>query len=238
MFGKNPVARNELNTDGSTLRVVNGKPWYTIQGEGPFAGDPAVFLRLHGCPLQCYFCDTEFSNPADPYLEVHEIADMVENCAPAHCRLLVITGGEPVRQNLSELIRIMVTDGWTVQVETSGILWQDCLMDTVIICSPKLPKIHPKIAAHAHGFKYVIRAGEVDPEDGLPLTNTQEAGGKPARLARPPVGSSVPIYLSPMDEAELMEDVANQRNREAVAKIALEFGYRAGLQLHKFMGMD
>lgn len=111
-------------------------------------------------------------------------------------------------------------------------------MDTVIIVSPKLAKIHPKIAANAHGFKYVISAGEVDPEDGLPLTNTQELGGTPVRLARPPVGSAVPIYLSPLDNGGDMQSVGNTLNRKAVAMIALKFGYRAGLQLHKFMGQD
>jgi 7-carboxy-7-deazaguanine synthase len=68
MFGKNPVAKQEIDGDGMALRVVDGAPFYTIQGEGPFAGDAAVFLRLHGCPLRCFFCDTEFSRAEDPYV--------------------------------------------------------------------------------------------------------------------------------------------------------------------------
>lgn len=235
MFGKNPVAKSVVaTTDGLELQVVDGKPWYTLQGEGPFAGDGAVFLRLHGCPLTCFFCDTDFSNPKDPMVNIGDIADMIEAVAPGWCKLLVVTGGEPVRQNLAPLINIMIKDGWTIQIETSGILWQDCLTDTVIICSPKTSIINEKIRLHAHGFKYVIQAGFTDDEDGLPVTNTQIEGGRPQRLARPKPGTQVPIYLSPMDECD---PIANQANMVEVGRIAMKYGYRAGVQLHKLMGL-
>lgn len=234
MFGQNPVAKSEIDGDGLSLRVVGGAPWYTLQGEGPFAGDGAVFLRLHGCPLRCFFCDTEFSNPTDPYVEINTLVGMIETVGPDWCKLLVITGGEPVRQNLSVLIEMMGRRGWTIQIETSGILWQECLTDTVIICSPKTPVIQEKIRLHAHGFKYVIQAGYVDDEDGLPVTNTQIEGGKATRLARPKVGALAPIYLSPMDECD---PIANQANMVEVGRIAMKYGYRAGVQLHKLMGL-
>lgn len=234
MFGKNPMERQIFEHDGLSLQVVDGKPFYTIQGEGPYAGDPAVFLRLHGCPLQCFFCDTEFSNKADPIVPVVEVANMIEAAAPAHVKLLVITGGEPLRQNLAPLIEIMVKDGWTVQIETSGIFWQDCLHECVVICSPKTPAIHPKIREYAHGFKYVIQAGHSDPDDGLPITNTQEQGGKERRLARPRLGMVQAIYLSPMDE---YDPDKNKANMAEVARIAMKYGYRAGLQLHKYLNV-
>lgn len=231
MFGKNPVEKSEIDGDGQILRVVDGKPWYTIQGEGPFAGDPAVFLRLHGCPLRCFFCDTEFSQPTDPYVQVDQLVEMIIAVAPPWCKLLVITGGEPVRQNLEPLVETMVGFGWTVQVETSGILWQDCLHDTVIVCSPKTPVINEFVFKYAHAFKYVIQANGVDPDDGLPLTNTQIENGRPQRLARP--RKDAPVYLSPMDECD---EQKNQRNRDEVLLSTLNFGYRAGLQIHKILG--
>lgn len=232
MFGKNPVAKQELDRPGLELRVVRGSPFYTIQGEGPFAGDAAVFLRLHGCPLRCFFCDTQFSDPEDPELTYLEIHHLIKKAAPAWCKLLVITGGEPVRQNLAPIVALMNRDGWTVQVETSGILWQDCLHDTVVVCSPKTPEIHPSVLEHAHAFKYVIQNGQVDPEDGLPVTNTQLEGGRAKRLARPRPGA--PVYLSPMDECD---PVKNARNLEWVARIAKTHPYRAGVQLHKLMDL-
>lgn len=232
MFGQNPVAKNELAKDGYELRVVKGSPFFTIQGEGPFAGDAAVFLRLHGCPLRCFFCDTEFSNPEDPTLEVGQIITEITQVAPEWVRLLVITGGEPTRQTLHVLVSAMVGLGWTVQIETAGLIWQECLRDTVIVCSPKTEVIQSAVWDHAHAFKYVIRDGEIDPTDGLPLTNTQKENGKAKRLARPRSGA--PVYLSPMDECN---PELNRRNREMVAKIAKAFPYRAGVQLHKLMDL-
>lgn len=230
MFGKNPVEKKDIRDDGM-LRVVGGAPFYTIQGEGLYAGMPAIFLRLHGCPLRCYFCDTEFSNPNDPELHITKIKALVKLIAPQWCRLLVVTGGEPLRQNLEPLVSTFAQSGWTVQVETSGIIWQDCLLDTVIVVSPKTGAIHPKIREHANAFKYVIKAGQLD-VDGLPFTNTQIQFGTPQALAKP--RSGVPIYLSPMDEGD---PTANQQNLEAAAASAMANGYVLGVQLHKLVGL-
>lgn len=242
MFGKNPVAKSEITGDGKSLHVVKGSPFYTIQGEGPFSGDPAVFLRLHGCPLRCFFCDTEFSHPDDPTLHYMGAVTAIQTAAPEWCRLVVITGGEPVRQNLSKLIPALLGLGWVVQVETSGILWQDCLgLDGVhIVVSPKTGKIDPRIAHNAVAFKYVVAAGSADPEDGLPLTNTQNEGGHKIRLARPwdyqGDGRTYPgtVYLSPMDE---YDEARNSVNRAEVARLAMQYGYRAGLQVHKHLNL-
>lgn len=55
MFGRNLIhsPQSYTNPDG-TLIVTS--IFLTIQGEGPFAGEPALFLRLKGCNLQCSFC--------------------------------------------------------------------------------------------------------------------------------------------------------------------------------------
>src|SRR5271156_2670792 len=102
MRGANPI-RKPLHDDGLQLEVKNIFP--TLQGEGPFTGVPAVFVRLGGCNLACSFCDTDFEGFRDM-----PVADIVENVSSASCergkrvrQLVVITGGEPLRQNIVPL---------------------------------------------------------------------------------------------------------------------------------------
>ena len=59
MFGTNP-SRKQVLDDGQELWVQ--EVFYTLQGEGPFSGQPALFIRLAGCNLRCFWCDTEFES--------------------------------------------------------------------------------------------------------------------------------------------------------------------------------
>jgi 7-carboxy-7-deazaguanine synthase len=61
MFGKNIVISQYIEPSGA-LKIVD--LFYTIQGEGPYNGMPSVFVRLAGCNLRCYFCDTNFETGA------------------------------------------------------------------------------------------------------------------------------------------------------------------------------
>lgn len=230
MFGENEVERKD-NGDGKTLRVVAGSPFYTIQGEGPFSGRPAVFLRLHGCNLRCFFCDTQFSDPEDPTMTIEEIHEQATELGGNLCKLLVITGGEPLRQTLGPVIKLFLKYGWKVQIETAGVYWQSIISLTgvTVVCSPKTPVIHPAILAGAHAFKYIIKAGDVDPNDGLPTASTQ-VQGKTIPPARPRDGA--PVYLSPMDE---QDPTLNYDNAVAVGQLAMKYGHTAGVQLHKVL---
>lgn len=227
MFGQNRVRKQEQQPDRLQVQDI----WYTLQGEGPFAGRPSVFCRLTGCNLRCWFCDTKWDDDNDPTLDVGDVAgQIIASCMMNQCDLVVLTGGEPVRQDLSKLLPALFEAGLKVQIETAGTLWQSCLNHpkVTIVVSPKTGKLHPEMYHRAHAFKYVIKHGHVHPDDGLPFTNTQQADGPPIVLARPRAGAEV--YLSPCDE---YCSKLNSENRKAVAFIALKHGYIAGLQLHK-----
>ncbi len=129
MRGKNPI-RGPEKGDGSTLLVQHIFP--TLQGEGPYAGVPAVFIRLGGCNLACAFCDTEFESFRE--IRLGEIVERVlsfssdergQEAERGPFKLIVLTGGEPLRQPIGPLCAALIEAGFTVQIETNGTLWRD-----------------------------------------------------------------------------------------------------------------
>ncbi len=90
----------------------------SLQGESTRAGLPTVFVRLAGCNLRCGYCDTSGAWETGDFMSIAEIAGKV---AEFDCRLVEITGGEPMLQeNTPELARKLLSDGYTVMVETNG----------------------------------------------------------------------------------------------------------------------
>lgn len=230
MRGDNPLRPQELN-DGLTLWVQ--EMFYTLQGEGPFAGAPSVFVRLCGCNLACYWCDTEFeSSQWSP--SIAEILDKVKELAAARTKLVVITGGEPFRQNIAPLVDLLLKSGFQIQIETNGTLWVDLPVDPnlFIVCSPKTERLHNEIRKRTSAFKYVIEESAVDPNDGLPVVSTQKPGAT-ATIARP--DSDIPVYVMPLDSGSIEQ---NKRNRNATVEVAMKHGYKLTLQLHKIVGIE
>lgn len=229
MFGHNEQRRR---VKGEPLQVQS--IFSTIQGEGPFAGDRAVFIRLTGCNLRCWFCDTEWNDDGDMTMTPFECAEEARNLSDGH-DLVVITGGEPCRQDLDQLFDALRYQHFSrIQVETAGSFWQDCLEapDVTVVVSPKTLGVHPKFREIEAHWKYVICAEQIDREDGLPTGSTQR-GQSNLPVARPPEGAQV--YLQPMDE---YDEQKNARNQHAMVWSAITFGYRAGLQLHKIFGLS
>lgn len=92
--------------------------FYSIQGESSYAGRPCVFVRLTGCNLRCSYCDTQYAYEEGGIMEVNHIFDQV---APYQCRLVEITGGEPLFQHETPiLIESLLDDGYKVLLETNG----------------------------------------------------------------------------------------------------------------------
>jgi len=92
--------------------------FYSIQGESSFTGLPCVFVRLTYCNLRCSFCDTEYAFFEGTEMTVDEIVDEVSRFG---CRLVEITGGEPLIQaNVHPLMRKLSDNGFQVLLETAG----------------------------------------------------------------------------------------------------------------------
>ena len=92
--------------------------FYSIQGESLHAGRPCVFVRLTGCNLRCTYCDTTYA-----YFEgrIMNIAEIVSAVAAYGCRLVEITGGEPLMQaQTPNLVNQLLAAGLEVLMETNG----------------------------------------------------------------------------------------------------------------------
>jgi 7-carboxy-7-deazaguanine synthase len=168
-----------------------------------------------------------------------------------HSNLVVLTGGEPLRQNVVPLIRMLAGKGYTTQIETAGTLYVEDLYGLSgqltkfgrpaceIVLSPKTPKVNEDIRLLADAWKYILSTDNVGP-DGLPLGVARPVHPN----IFPPVGSEngntfeiVPrdrVYVQPMDEGD---PARNDRNTRAAVASCRTFGYTLSLQLHKLLGL-
>ncbi len=97
--------------------VVN-EIFHSIQGESSQAGFPCVFVRLTACNLRCTWCDTEYAFYEGTRMSVAEVLERVETFG---CRLVEVTGGEPLLQaGAFELMAALCDRGYDVMLETSG----------------------------------------------------------------------------------------------------------------------
>lgn len=224
MFGKNPIRPPVTGSDGQHLEIVEIFP--TLQGEGPFTGHPAVFVRLGGCNLACAFCDTEFEQFES--LPLKQIVPAIEAKAlegnERVRRLVVITGGEPLRQNIVPLCEQLLARGFTVQVETNGTLWRPLPEGVHVICSPKISGGHyhplrPDLLGRVDALKFIISDTNAD------YREVGEVGQH---------GRDIPVYVQPMDEYDAAKNAANLSR---AAMLAQREGYRLSLQTHKIMGI-
>ena len=205
----------------------------TIQGEGPNAGRPAIFIRLAGCNLQCPLCDTDYTTGRQ-MMPVIAIAEEVVKLGTPGIKLIVITGGEPFRQDLDSLIATLLSMGYKVQIETNGTLpWPNAEKDIVeIVCSPKTPTIAKQLVPYITAYKYVISAGNMA-KDGIPI----EALGLSLEryLFRPPEGFPIEkVYIQPEDSKHSHQ---NEQNLGQAICSCMKNGYTLCIQVHKTINL-
>lgn len=222
MFGKNKILKAQ-NHDGLNLDVQEIFP--TLQGEGPYAGHPSVFIRLGGCNLACEFCDTEFEAYKNISLTkiVEDAVELSKNSDGKIIRkLIVITGGEPLRQPIENLCEELVKLGFLVQIETNGTLFRELNPQVKIICSPKVSngkyhQIRLDLLARIDAFKFIISKTNKDYSDISEVGQDQK---------------QIPVYLQPMDE---YHEAKNRDNLEYCLELCQKYGYLFSLQLHKVL---
>jgi 7-carboxy-7-deazaguanine synthase len=90
----------------------------SIQGESSHAGRPCSFVRLTGCPMRCVWCDSEYTFTGGERMSFEDIFAKLEEY---NCKLVEVTGGEPLAQkNVFPFISELCDRGYEVLIETGG----------------------------------------------------------------------------------------------------------------------
>jgi 7-carboxy-7-deazaguanine synthase len=160
MFGTNQIVGQKYFKEAPKDSLFVTSMFFTLQGEGPYAGKPALFIRLAKCNLACSFCDTFFDD-GDwmTFQEIqskayHTICDYwnskglevpewilprsaTPHLGPFNC-VLVVTGGEPLLQrNLMDFLNDSIGMFSNMQIESNGTVNQDVPSHVTLVCSPK-----------------------------------------------------------------------------------------------------
>jgi len=129
--------------------------FYTLQGEGSHQGRAAYFIRLGGCDVGCFWCDVKDSWDASKHPQLN-IISIVEEAEKHPCRLAVITGGEPLMHDLSELTKLLHQKGFETNIETSGSSPLSGEWDWICLSPKKFKAPLPEVIPFANELKIII----------------------------------------------------------------------------------
>jgi organic radical activating enzyme len=140
-------------------------------------------------------------------------------------KLVVITGGEPMRQPIEKLCKELILLKFLVQIETNGTIFRELPSEVKIICSPKISNhkyhiLRPDILQKIDALKFIISASDED----------YSVVGEVGQASR----NELSIYVQPMDE---YDQEKNQKNLQKCLDLCEENGYFLSLQTHKIVGL-
>lgn len=198
--------------EGDFLPLMSS--FYTLQGEGFFAGCAMFFIRLYGCDVGCSWCDVKESWRVDSkhFISVESIAKKI----PKGIQRVMITGGEPSIWQLEKLVKILQSRKVKVHLETSGAYKFSQRVDWVCL-SPKKNKLPIKNSYHlADELKVVI----AEPSD---IAFAQEQSQE--------VSKDTLLYLQPEWDrsAEILPFILSYIKENPQWKLSL--------QTHKYIGI-
>jgi 7-carboxy-7-deazaguanine synthase len=103
---------------GEAVALTVYEIYKSIQGESTHAGRPCTFVRLAACDLRCAWCDTPYAFTGGRKMTIDEVVIAVEALG---CRLVELTGGEPLLQSEAPaLMETLIARGHEVLLETGG----------------------------------------------------------------------------------------------------------------------
>jgi 7-carboxy-7-deazaguanine synthase len=116
--GENELMEREgLRMSNTSLPIV--ETFHSVQGEGAWCGTNAYFIRLALCDVGCPWCDTKisWSDKKHPKMTIETLTQQAKVANP---HFVVITGGEPLIHDLTDLTQALQSAGLRTHLETSG----------------------------------------------------------------------------------------------------------------------
>ncbi len=204
--------------------------FHSLQGEGIHAGRSAFFIRLGGCRVGCRWCDTKHSWPegVHPQLAVIELAHQARNAVAAGAAFVVITGGEPLHHNLTDLCGALRAGigGATgapvpLHLETSGVDPLSGRFDWITLSPKRHRPPTQELLKACEELKVVVH----DPED-LAFAEAMAAAAKGLRAA----GNQPALLLQPGHDSSTGRTLA-------IDYVRRHSHWRLSLQSHKWLGV-
>jgi 7-carboxy-7-deazaguanine synthase len=213
-----------MTESNETLRVA--EIFYSIQGEGPLAGYPCVFVRLAGCDLRCRWCDTKRAWDGGEALDFEEALARVESYG---CRFVELTGGEPLSQaGAVPFLERLDALGYRTAIETNGAQpIDDVPENATIVMDVKCPSSGEASKLRVENFELL------KPTDEAKFVVADRADYEYARdlVKARALTSSFSVAFSPVAEALPPRTLA-----EWILEDRLDV--RLQLQLHKVLGVS
>jgi 7-carboxy-7-deazaguanine synthase len=133
--------------------------FWSAQGEGSRCGTPSIFIRLAGCRVRCPYCDTRKAWSDGKAMTLDGIAGEVLRLRKRSPRSqIVLTGGEPLEQDITGLVAVLRQKKFFIAIETSGLYFRDLPIDWWTV-SPKDVagfRIHPRVIPEMDEVKLIV----------------------------------------------------------------------------------
>ncbi|WP_299255019.1 7-carboxy-7-deazaguanine synthase QueE [uncultured Aquimarina sp.] len=142
----------KLVNEGKMLPLM--EEFYTIQGEGYHKGTAAYFVRIGGCDVGCHWCDVKESWNAE--LHPPTTTDIIVENAVKYSNVVVVTGGEPLTWDMTELTKGLKKKGAKTHIETSGAYPLTGHWDWICLSPKKVKLPKQEIYSEAHELKCII----------------------------------------------------------------------------------
>ena len=198
-----------------TFELPVMEAFYTIQGEGYHRGKAAYFIRLGGCDVGCHWCDVKESWDASQHPNI-DVEQITMEASKYSGKLAVVTGGEPLMYDLSELTTLLQKKGLETNIETSGVYPLSGHWNWICFSPKKFKAPVKEIYSRADELKIVIY---------------NKSDFKWAEKHRQKVNTQCKLYLQP-----------EWSKSEEILPLIIEYvknnpHWEISLQIHKFMNI-